>query len=139
MVVVTNKWRRPNLLWVPLEPKRKCKNDLIIFRLANARIFLYDLGSSIGCIGHIDSVSPVMSEVFRNLQSKFSLPIAWTQIWYDVHAYRRLQVNKQRENQLTNNNNATSHQLIHLKIFQCLRLLDIGTRDQWQVLKINDR
>jgi hypothetical protein len=35
-----------------------------------------------------------------------------------------------KENQLTNNNNATSHQLIHLKTFHCLRLLDIGTKDK---------
>lgn len=110
--------------------KVRSKNELIIFRLANAGIFIYDLGSSIGCIGHIDSVSSVMSEVFINLQSKFSLPIAWIQIRYDVHAYRRLQVNKQCKNQLINNNNATSHQLIHLKIFQCLCLLDTGTKDK---------
>lgn len=115
---------------------KKSKQEWIIFLLAYAGIFLHNFGSSIGCMGHIDSVSPVMSEVYRNLQSKFSLPIAWTQIRYDAHAYRRLQVKKQCKNQLINN--ASSHQLIHLKIFHCLCLLDISTKDKWQVKEVLD-
>lgn len=45
--------------WVPLEQKKK-KARMNNFPLAYAGIFLPNFGSSIGCMGHIDSVSPAI-------------------------------------------------------------------------------